>query len=112
MLPPARRPSSPIQPDLETARRLADAGRLNEAAGICEAHLRRSQASAQAYYLLGLVRDAGGDATAIDCYRKALYLEPNHYESLLQMALLLQKNGDPARARAFRNRAQRINAKL
>jgi chemotaxis protein methyltransferase WspC len=112
VLPPARRPSSPLQPDLETARRLADAGRLNEAAGICEAHLRRSQVSAQAYYLLGLVRDAGGDATAIECYRKALYLEPNHYESLLQMALLLQKNGDPARARAFRNRAQRINAKL
>jgi chemotaxis protein methyltransferase WspC len=112
MLPPTGRPPPSVQPDLETARRLADAGRLDEAAGICEAHLRKSRLSAQAYYLLGLVRDAGGDATAIDCYRKALYLEPNHYESLLQMALLLQKNGDPTRARAFRNRAQRINAKL
>jgi chemotaxis protein methyltransferase WspC len=47
----------------------------------------------------------------MDCYRKALYLEPNHYESLLQMALLLQKNGDPSRARAFRNRAQRIKTR-
>ena len=112
MLPPADRPSPSVQPDLETARRLADAGRLNEAAGICEAHLRRSRVSAQAYYLLGLVRDASGDASAIDCYRKALYLEPNHYESLVHMALLLQRNGDPARARAFRSRAQRINAKL
>jgi len=110
-LPPAGRASSSVQPDLESARRLADAGRLNEAAAICEAHLRQSRVSAQAYYLLGLVRDAGGDASAIDCYRKALYLEPNHYESLLQMALLWQKNGDPARARAFRNRAQRIRAK-
>ena len=109
-LQPAGRASRSVQPDLETARRLADAGRLNEAAEICEAHLRQSRVSAQAYYLLGLVRDAGGDASAIDCYRKALYLEPNHYESLLQMALLLQKNGDPARARAFRDRAQRIKA--
>jgi chemotaxis protein methyltransferase WspC len=105
--PPPDGPAPSVEPDLETARRLADAGRLNEAAGICEAHLRQSRASAQAYYLLGLVRDAAGDASAIDCYRKALYLEPNHYESLLQMALLLQKNGDPARARTFKSRAER-----
>jgi chemotaxis protein methyltransferase WspC len=97
--------------DLETARRLADAGHLKEAAAICEDHLRESRASAQAYYLLGLVRDASGDPSAIDCYRKALYLEPNHYESLLQMALLLQKNGDVTRARTFNNRAQRIKTK-
>ena len=70
--------------------------------------MRQSRASAQAYYLLGLVRDASGDTRAIDCYRKALYLEPDHYESLLQMALSLQKSGDPARARAFGIRAQRI----
>ena len=107
--PPAvanRSPASP--PDLEIARRLADAGGLNEAAEICEAHLRQSKVSAQAYYLLGLVREARGDPGALDCYRKALYLEPDHYESLLQMALLSQKNGDPARARALRTRAQRI----
>jgi chemotaxis protein methyltransferase WspC len=110
MPPPADRLSPSVQPDLETARRLADAGRLNEAAGICETHLRQSGASALAYYLLGLVRDAAGDARAMDCYRKALYLDPNHYESLRQMALLLQKNGDRARARTFRSRAQRLSA--
>ena len=110
-LPPAHRPALSPQPNLETARRLADAGHLNEAAEICEAHLCQSRLSAQAHYLLGLVRDASGDASAIDCYRRALYLEPDHYESLLQMALLLQKNGDSARARAFRNRAQRIKTK-
>jgi chemotaxis protein methyltransferase WspC len=87
---------------------LADAGHLTEAAKICEAHLRETRASAQAYYLLGLVREASGEPGAIDCYRKALYLEPNHYESLLQMALLLQKNGDAIRARTFKSRAQRI----
>jgi chemotaxis protein methyltransferase WspC len=108
VLPPAASPSPSVQPDLEAARGLADAGRLTEAAEICEAHLRQSRGSAQAYYLLGLVRDAAGDASAIDYYRKALYLEPSHYESLLQMALLMQKHGDPARARAFRNRAQRV----
>ena len=105
---PPLRPFAPLSTDLETARRLADAGRLKEAAQICEAHLRESRVSAQAHYLLGLVRDASGEPDAIDCYRKALYLEPNHYESLLQMALLLQKHGDAVRASRFRSRAQRI----
>lgn len=103
--------SLPLRNDLETARRLADAGRLKEAAEVCEAHLREHQVSARAYYLLGLVRDADGNPGAINCYRKALYLEPNQFESLLQMALLLQKNGDVARARTFKSRVQRITAK-
>jgi chemotaxis protein methyltransferase WspC len=96
--------------DLECARRLADAGRLAEAATICEAHLSQSRASAQAYYLLGVVHDAGGKASAIDYYRKALYLEPNHYDSLMRMALLASKNGDAAGARNFRRRAARLQA--
>jgi chemotaxis protein methyltransferase WspC len=95
-------------PDLHRARLLADSGRLAEAAALCEAHLRRCRDSANGYYLLGLLRDAGGDSRAIDCYRKALYLEPNHHEALLQMALLADKNGDTAAARAFKRRAQRI----
>jgi chemotaxis protein methyltransferase WspC len=107
-LPCAGKASPSPSSDLEAARCLADAGHLTEAAKICEAHLRETRASAQAYYLLGLVREASGEPGAIDCYRKALYLEPNHYESLLQMALLLQKNGDAIRARTFKSRAQRI----
>lgn len=93
--------------DLEHARRLADEGKLKEAAEICEASIRQSGPSAQAYYLLGLVLDAGGDVRAADYYRKALYLEPDHYESLWHMALLLEKNGDAAGARTFKRRAER-----
>jgi len=94
--------------NLEEAFRLANAGKLKEAAQLCEAHLQQHGASAQAWYLLGLVRDAGNDDSSIDCYRKALYLEPNHYESLLQMALLAERNGDTARARTYRSRAERL----
>jgi chemotaxis protein methyltransferase WspC len=97
--------------DLDKARSLADAGRLKEASEMCEHYLRRSGPSAQAFYLLGLVRDAAGDPSAIEFYRKALYLEPNHYETLLQMSLLSQKNGDTARARTFKNRAQRAKSR-
>jgi chemotaxis protein methyltransferase WspC len=98
----------PSNGDLGQARRLADRGRLNEAAAICEAHLRKSRFSAQAYYLLGLVREARGDPRAVDCYRKALYLEPNHYETLLQLAVLSEQQGDAQSARNFQRRAQRL----
>jgi chemotaxis protein methyltransferase WspC len=111
MMPPAGQAVPSQSNDLETARCLADAGRLTEAAEICEGHLRENRVSSQAYYLLGRVRDASGEPDAIDCYRKALYLEPDHYESLVQMALLLQKNGDTARAGTFKSRARRIKLK-
>jgi chemotaxis protein methyltransferase WspC len=114
-LPHAAHPPSANPPldsrdgaDLELARKLLDAGRIVEAARICEARLKKQSDCAQAYYLLGLLRDAAGDPSSAECYRKALYLEPNHYESLLQMAVLSQKSGDAARARTFKSRALRV----
>src|SRR5205823_5252592 len=53
---------------LERARHLADAGRLADAAKVCETHLREKGPSVQVYYLMGLLRDATGDATARDYY--------------------------------------------
>jgi len=93
--------------ELQRARRLGDAGKFAEAAAICEKHLQREGPSAQAYYLLGLLRDAAGDSSAVEWYRKALYLQPDHYETLLQMVLLAEKEGDARRARIFRDRAER-----
>jgi len=97
--------------DLEAARLLADAGQLQEAAKICEAHLHQNGPSVQAFYLLGLVRDAAGDPRAEDFYRKALYLEPNHYDTLLQLALWFEKNGEVGRARSLKSRAERLKLK-
>ena len=98
--------------ELDAARQLADAGHLKEAATVCQAHLRSQGPSAQAYYLLGLVHDASGDPQAIEYYRKALYLEPSHYETLLQMSLLLEKAGDTAGARILKRRAARAANEL
>jgi len=92
---------------LELARHHADTGRLAEAVAVCEAHLAQTGPSAEAYYLLGLVKDASDDPAAINYYRKALYLEPNHYETLIHLALWLEKSGDPNSARPYRRRAER-----
>ena len=105
------RPATPPE-GLDEAARLADQGRFAEAATACEAHVRRYGASATAFYLIGLVRDATGNHTdARAYYRKALYLEPNHGEAQLQLALLMERQGDPEGAQVLRNRARRLDDK-
>lgn len=95
-------------PDLESAGRLADTGRLAEAREACEAHLLEHGASAAAYYLLALVRDSLGDQRgAAESYRKVIYLDPDHPEALLHLALLAEKQGDPAAARRLLARVRR-----
>jgi chemotaxis protein methyltransferase WspC len=94
---------------LDEARRLADAGSLEEATRLCEEHLRDSGPSAQAWFLLGLIRDAAGDgAEAMTAYRKALYLDPNHDEALIHLALLLEKRKEAGGAKLLYERARRI----
>ena len=96
--------------NLAAAQRLADAGRLGEAAKCCEGHLQQQGPSSEAYYLLGLVRDALGDRqNALECYRKVVYLEPEHVEALLHLALVSEKAGDTAAAQRLRERARRID---
>ncbi|MFK3651554.1 CheR family methyltransferase [Lysobacter enzymogenes] len=93
---------------LEQARRLADNGAFEQAADICQAHLRAHGPSAEALYLSGLIHGAtGDDARAEDAFRKALYLQPDHTESLMHLALLLDAKGDAAGARLMRQRASR-----
>ncbi|MBL6751290.1 MAG: hypothetical protein ISP90_12245 [Nevskia sp.] len=108
---PATGPERPAEPPargIEAALRLADQGRLAEAAEICQAHLRQHGPSAPALYLMGLVRDAAGDLQeAARYYRQTLYLEPTHPETLVHLALLLDKQGDRAGAELLRNRARR-----
>ena len=95
--------------DLEQSQRLADEGRLEEAKALCETHLRQHGHSAKAFFLLGLVRDNADDLEAArEYYRKALYLEPNHYEALMHLACLTDKAGDQAGAQVLRNRARRL----
>ena len=98
-----------LVPDLALAEQLADKGQLGEAEIICEAFLRGPGPSARVFHLLGLIRDSAGDQRrASEFYRKALYLEPDHYDALIHFALLKDKSGESAAARTLQNRARRI----
>ena len=95
--------------DLAFAEELADKGELGAAAEICEISLREEGPSARAFHLLGLIRDSAGDQQqAGELYRKALYLEPDHYDVLIHFALLKDKCGDVIAANVLKNRADHI----
>jgi chemotaxis protein methyltransferase WspC len=93
---------------LQKAQRFADQGEDIAARECCERLIRISGPSAQAFYLLGLLDDAkGSTADAIEHYRRALYLDPHHYEALIHLAILIEGAGDVAAARRFYARAKR-----
>ncbi|CAN7328548.1 hypothetical protein LJR225_001894 [Phenylobacterium sp. LjRoot225] len=109
---PASTAASATRPAIADIRRLADQGRLIDAAKACEEHLRGEAPSAEAWRLLGVLRDASGELTgAADCYRKALYLDPADGETLDHLALLLQRQGDLAGAKLVGARALRLKRK-
>jgi chemotaxis protein methyltransferase WspC len=113
--PSARSSRADLVPErpIEAATRLANQGHLVEAERCCEQQLRDYGPSAQAYYLIGLIRDAAGAVTEADrCYRKALYLDRGHREALVHLALLLDRQGHPDRGRLLRERAQRLASKV
>lgn len=107
------RPAPPADPDvlLAEARRHADAGRLEQAEAACRAALALRADDAQAWFLLGLTAEvAGRPLDAERCWRRCIYLDPEHYEALCALALLLEGHGDAAGA-DLRRRAARVFAR-
>jgi chemotaxis protein methyltransferase WspC len=104
---PAPRPKP--ADNLAEARRLADRGLFADAAVICEALLGQGEPDVELLHLLGLVHDAAGRSNAAETYyRKALYLDPDHRDTLAHLSLLLHRKHD-SRARMLDARLERLN---
>jgi chemotaxis protein methyltransferase WspC len=100
------------QDALDAAVELADAGRFAEAAALCAEHVKRSGASARAFRLIAMIRAEAGDSDAAAAnYRSALSLDPNDYEALIHLGLLLEKRGDASGAGVLFRRAKRIESR-
>lgn len=100
-------PSAPV-PGIEELRRIADSGRLQEAAQGCERLIDERGPCAPALLLLALISDASGNPhEAARHYRRALYLEPGNVEALGHLALLLRRQGDHAGAKLLDDRMRR-----
>ena len=110
---PSTRPSlpNPSIPTFENIQQQANRGELDQAALLCADYLDVHPTSVQAHCLLGTIHLAQGDNDAAQaCFRKAVYLDPGHYESLTHLAGLAEQAGDDKAARNYRERAGRAMA--
>ena len=95
---------------LEDIRRAADRGEVDVALQLGRVMLKEGEPTPDALHLLAVINEAAGDtAAAVDCYRKTLYLDPNHHEALIHLALLMERLGDGAGAKRMRDRARRLD---
>jgi len=97
---------------LQQAFQLADQGHLDEAANLCETLLKQQIRQADTHYLLGLIREAAGNpAAAEQMFRKAVYLDPDHYEALTHLSVICKQQGDTDDAQRFHERATRAQCR-
>jgi chemotaxis protein methyltransferase WspC len=94
---------------LEQASKLANEGDVHAASSLLDDHLLRVPDCAQAYLLQALLCERKGDVkTAENHLRRAVYLNPQHYEALCHLALLTEQQGHRAAAATVRQRAARV----
>ena len=101
--------AAPPPVNIGEAGQLADRGKLEAATAICERLLAEGAQDPNVYSLLGVISESGGKLEAAeDLFRKALFLDPHHYQSLLHMSLLCERHGDIGGFRLYRARAGRV----
>ncbi len=112
--PTGAAPVAAAAPDtgIAGARALADRGALAQAEAACHAVLAaepHTPAAAEAYYILGMLRDQARDQKEAELFwRRCIYLQPDHYAALCHLALLAEQQGDLDGAARLKARARRI----
>ena len=92
---------------LDEAKEHADSGNLALALEMCLKILKKD-ASEHCYALTGTILTAmGKHEDAEKNFRKAIFLDPCHHDSLLQLAFLLERKGDHRGSNLFKRRAQK-----
>lgn len=103
---PAAEPTIEFQ--LSQAEQKADEGALDEASELCRLCLQTDPLHIKAFFLLGIIAQAQGDlGTAEKHFRKALFLDANHQEALLNLTFILESRGEQAAADNLRRRLRR-----
>jgi chemotaxis protein methyltransferase WspC len=93
---------------LADVRMLADRGQVREALNLCDSILKSGGPDADVFYFEGLLHETlGNTALAEGFYRKSLYMNPHHTETLAHMLLLAEASGDEKQAVLLRGRLER-----
>jgi len=100
--------STSTQDLLLEARKLADSGQFNDAETLCLKYIEEQGDHCETFFLLGLISEASGKSQQADSlYRKALYLNPKHYETLIHLSFIVEQQGDAVASKRLRERAER-----
>ena len=93
---------------LDQAEQLADQGDMESAERLCREYLAGHRPNARAWCLLGVVLQATGRTDeARPCFERAIYLEPDHLESLTHLMLAARVTGDFNAAENYLRRLER-----
>lgn len=95
-------------PALEEARRLAAAGRSDEALTVLWAVADRGAQDPRVFFQIGeLLEESGRPRQAIDAYRQALFLDPGVALAYYRVGLLYRQLDEPADAAFYLEQAER-----
>jgi len=93
---------------LDKAMQLANTLKFNEAEKTCRLHIKNQGEDADALYFLGLILDSQKKYQEAETYyRKSIYLNPKHYDALINLSLILEKNGDLKNSDLLKKRAEK-----
>ncbi|MBV8901962.1 MAG: hypothetical protein JOY92_17820, partial [Verrucomicrobia bacterium] len=107
--PPEKAPETVSTLTKGGIKQLADSGRLVEAAAAATELIRTAEPDPDLLCLGGVLQSAlGKQREAERLFRKALYLDPKHLESLLHLALVKERAGRTDLARQLRRRAAAV----
>lgn len=95
--------------NINNIKQIADSGDFKTANELCTEYIKNHPIDADAYYVYGLINQAINNVNiAIENYEKALYLNPQHYETLIVLSLLLENIGNKEKANLLKERANRL----
>jgi len=110
--PPAPAATTELDDAIREAGALANAGRHDDAIRLCQRHEQAAGPAAELSFLLAMLHQAADDADRAEtCLHKTLYLDANHEEALLALALAATRRGDRALAEKYRQSAARVLAR-
>lgn len=110
--PPANAPTYVLEDVLREAESLANARRLAEALDLCERARRALPPSPELFFLMGMLHQSTGDLDRAEgCLHKTLYLDADHEEALLALALIATRRGEARMAETYRQSAARVLAR-
>lgn len=101
-----------IIPTLNEAKLSADLAEYESALSICFEIEKNNGPTSENYNLQGVIYSAlNNQNKAIEKFKKAIYLNPNDYESLVHLSLIYKKIGEDTQAKQLTKRFERLKEK-